>query len=76
MITEKIIKNYCYFYEKGEITNEQSLDICKAVFDYLDPVPVAEFAKEHGISRQGVYSSVYKDRIVEVLGKHYVLNNI
>ena len=75
MITERIIKNISVFYEKGDITDDELLDICKVCFMYANPKPIAEFGKSVGISRQGVYTSRYKHKIRKILSKQYVLDN-
>jgi len=54
MNAERINKNISYFFEKGDLSEEDLLYICQVCFDYLNPTPVSE---------------------LEILGKHYVLNN-
>lgn len=73
MITEKIIKNFSIFYEKGEITDDQAIDICQCIFDYLNPMPVSEYAKANGKTRQTLYAN--SKQIKNILGRKYILNN-
>lgn len=68
----KIKKSIDLAFMKGEITNVELVELIEQVASYGNIHKVSEYAKENGMTVQGVYKC---RNVVNLLGYKFVLDN-